>query len=91
MTTYKVKSIIISKAGPGKKLTRPCMVSLFNVHNPHKSGKAPEKVLMYSNVEEVVIPGAGIRFLLAGNDILLEKAKTVNVSKKGKKLIVKVR
>lgn len=91
MATYKVRSIMISKAGPGSKLSRPCMVSLFDVHNPHKSGKAPKKVLMFDNVEEVTIPGAGIRFLLAGNDILLEKARSVHISKKGKKLIVKAR
>jgi len=90
MAIYKVKSVIISKSGRGKgdRLTRPCMVSLFDVTNPHKSGKSPQKVLIFDNISEVIISGAHIRFLLAGNDILIEGMKSLHIAKKGKKLTV---
>ncbi len=91
MTGYKTKSIIVSKSGSGNGIVRPCMVSLFNVANPHKSGKEPWKILDFKKIEEVVISGTNVRFLLAGSDVLIDGIKGARIDKKDKRLIIKIR
>lgn len=91
MTGYKAKSIIVSRGKSDGEYTRMCMVSLFTVTNPHKSGQAPWKIFDFNKIEEVTISGADVRYLLAGNDVLVDNIKAVTVDKKGKKIVVKIR
>ncbi len=91
MTGYKAKSAIISRGKADGELTRVCMISLYNMTDPHKSGKEPWKIFDFNKIEEVIISGTDIRFLLAGNDVLVDDIKAIRIDKKGRKLILKIR
>ena len=51
---------------------------LFDIHDPHKTSEVPKKMLEF-NVHRVKIHGLDINYLPAGNDILINRLKWIEV------------
>ncbi|RLE39317.1 hypothetical protein DRJ17_01190 [Candidatus Woesearchaeota archaeon] len=94
---YKAYSAIIGR----KKRTeeqrakdddnRPVFVHLFDVHDPHKTTEVPKEMLDF-NVHRVKIHGLDVNYLPAGNDILINRLKWIEVGteeKEPKHLLIK--
>ncbi|HLD88898.1 MAG TPA: hypothetical protein VI894_01695 [Candidatus Nanoarchaeia archaeon] len=78
---YKTKSIII---GRKKKFSddiedRPCFVSLFDINNPHTSGKIPKKILDFT-AHKILIKELNVDYLLAGNDLVINDLEHIDVT-----------
>lgn len=91
MEEYKTKCVVIGrkKRKDNTKELYPCFVALFDKNNPQESGKAPEKVLDYDNMVGVRIKGCDIDYLLAGNDLIINNLKSVQISIKDNFLYIK--
>jgi len=85
---FNAKSIIISR----KKIVRyenyNCIISLFDVNEPHKGAKEPFNILEYEDVQKVMIKMLNIEYLLFGSDIMIDNLKKVKIEQKGKHLII---
>ncbi|MCF7861924.1 hypothetical protein K9M79_06785 [Candidatus Woesearchaeota archaeon] len=77
--TYEAKSVIIGrKKKINDELKRPCFISLFDVNDPHKSGEVPKKIIdavTYS----ILINGLNVKYLLPGNDIVINNLRSVTI------------
>ncbi len=81
MTKYKARSVLI---GRKKKFSediedRPCFVSLFDINNPHISGKVPKKILDFT-AHKIIITDLNVNYLLAGNDLVINNLEYVEVN-----------
>ena len=90
MTTYDAKSAIIGRMKRKDKdeLTYPCFISLFKIHNPHKSGEVPEKILDFEHVRKVVINKLDLSYQLAGNDLVIDNLSSLTIVEDGEVLTV---
>jgi hypothetical protein len=90
MTTYDAKSIIIGRMKRPSKddSTYPCFISLFQIHDPHKSGEVPEKILDFEHVRKVIINGLDISYQLAGNDLVIDNLSSFTLEEDGEVLTV---
>ncbi len=77
---YKVKSIIIGrmKKESEESDTRPCFVSLFDVNDPHKSGKVPMKILEFKP-HRVIMKGLIVKYLPTGNDLVINDLSEIDI------------
>ncbi len=66
----------------------PCFVHFFNIDDPHKTGKVPEKMLEFDKVHKVIIEGLDINYLLEGNDIVINWLESVSIEEKGPHLYI---
>ncbi len=89
MTVYKYKSVIISRKKDKKNDTFGALIALFNINDPHKSGKAPEEVLEYPDIKNVKIYNCSIKFLLGGNDLVINDLNEVDIEEKKKRIYLK--
>jgi hypothetical protein len=83
MTTYKVKSVTISrKPGKDKEGMWSAFIGLFDENNPHLKARAPKEVLEIKEVEKVRINELrNISYYLMGNDIVINDLIEVNFEK----------
>ncbi len=81
MTTYKAKSVIVSrKPGERKKETWSAFIGLFDENNPHLKAKVPFKVLEFPGIEKVRINELrNISYYLRGNDVVINNLVELNV------------
>ena len=87
---YETKSIIIGrKKRPNKDdEAYPCFVHLFNMNDPHESGRVPAQMLDFEDVQRIVLTGLSLSYLLAGNDLVVNDLKHVEIEKKGPDIFI---
>ena len=78
---YTTKSAIIGrkKRENERDEAYPCFISLFDINNPHTSGKVPVTILDFPLVHKVVIRGLDVNYLLEGNDIVVNNLEYIDV------------
>ena len=78
---YKTKSTIIGRMKrPSKEVDYcPCFVSLFSMNDPHKSGKVPDKIIEFNDIDRIEINGLDINYLLGGNDLVVNDLESLGV------------
>lgn len=93
MALYKVKSVIIGRMKRKSKdeTTYPCFISLFQIHEPHRSGQAPDKILDYEHVRKVFIKNLDVNYQLAGNDLILDNLEELSIEEDGEVITIKGR
>ncbi len=84
----KTKSIIISRKKIVQYENYNCLISFFDIDNPHKGTKEPFNIVEYENIQKVVIQGLNTEYLLFGNDIVINDLKAVTLTQEGKHLII---
>ncbi len=84
MSTYKVKSVTISrKPGKDREGLWTAFIGLFDENNPHLKAKVPINVLEIKDVEKVRIHELrNISYYLMGNDIVINDLTEFNIDKK---------
>lgn len=78
---HKTKSVIIGRMKrPSKEVDyHPCFVSLFLVNDPHKSGKVPDKIIEFNDIDRIEINGMDINYLLGGNDLVVNDLEYIEL------------
>lgn len=71
--------------------TYPCFISLFQIHEPHQSGQAPEKIIDYEHIKTVFIKNLDVNYQLAGNDLILDNLEELSIEEDGEVIIIKGR
>lgn len=87
MGEYKTKAVIIGRKKDSGVYA--AFIALFDDNEPHKSGKAPEKVLDFLNCRNVRILGCDVKYMVAGNDIIINDLEKIEVEEKNNRLIIK--
>ncbi|MBI4449090.1 hypothetical protein HY641_03630 [Candidatus Woesearchaeota archaeon] len=84
-------SIMISrrKTSDAAELPYVVDVKLFEVNDPQKSTALPFQSHEWNGIEEVVITGTALSYCIRGNDIVINDAGTLDVSKRGVLLVIK--
>ncbi len=87
---YEVKAVVIGRKQKvdEDKEGRPCFVSLNDENDPHRSGKVPREILDFNDVFRVMIKGLDIRYVLEGNDIVINDLKNIELIQNDGELIV---
>ncbi len=88
--TYNAVSVVVSrKPGKDKEGLWSAFIGLFQENNPHLKGKAPFEVLEIKEIEKIRIRELrNISYYLAGNDIVINNLKKVEVIKDGNILTI---
>jgi len=78
---YKAKSIIVGRKKRENETDEayPCFISLFDINNPHTSGKVPKQILDIPLVHKVIITGLDVNYLVEGNDIVINDLEKIEV------------
>ena len=78
---YTAKSAIIGRKNRENKTDEayPCFISLFDIRNPHTSGKVPNQIIDIPLVHKVIIKGLDVNYLLEGNDIIINDLETISI------------
>jgi len=78
---YPTKSIIIGRMKRPSEDDEdyPCFIHLFDMNDPHKSGKVPKEMLDFPKIHKVTIKGLDINYLLPGNDIIINNLESIDV------------
>ncbi len=81
MTTYKVKSVTVSrKPGKDPEGLWSAFIGLFDENNPHLKAKAPFKTLELKEVEKIRIRELrNVSYYLMGNDIVINNLVQVSI------------
>lgn len=67
--------------------TRPCFISLFDVNDPHKSGKVPMKILEFKP-HRVIMKNLTVKYLPTGNDIVINDLSEVDIETEKDSVII---
>ena len=88
---YKAKSIIIGRKKRKSKDEEhyPCFIALFDINDPHKSTKVPKEIIDYEKIIRVFINNFNIKYMLSGNDIVINNLEYVDINLKGKDIFLK--
>jgi len=86
---YKTKSILIGRKKEDKKEGYTAFISLCRMNNPHKSGEAPRKVLEYPGARNVKIYNCSIKYLLQGNDLVINDLDSVDIEESNNRIYIK--
>ncbi|MBD3361234.1 hypothetical protein GF358_00410 [Candidatus Woesearchaeota archaeon] len=79
---YNTTSAMVGKRGKrDEEGNCPIFVHLFNINDPHKTDKVPDKFLEFNNIHKIIIDGLAISYLLAGQDILINDLEYIKVKK----------
>ncbi len=77
---YETKSAMIGKRGKrDDEGNCPVFVHLFDINDPHKTDKVPDKFLEFENVHKIQIKGLDISYLFSGQDILINDLEWIEV------------
>jgi hypothetical protein len=86
---YETKAVIIGRMKrKNKDEEYPCFVHLFDMNNPHKSGKVPQKMLDFDQIHKVIIEGLKINYLLEGNDLIVNNLEEIEINQEGPHLTI---
>lgn len=81
MTTYKAKSVVVSrKPGKEKEGLWSAFIGLFEENNPHLHGKVPSEVVEIKEVEKIRLRELrNVSFYLMGNDLVVNNLISVTI------------
>jgi hypothetical protein len=86
---YKTSSAMLGRAKrKDKESDYPIFVHLFNVNDPHKTGKVPEEMLDFPETLEVKINGLDVIYLPLGNDILINNLEYIDIDTQGQHIVI---
>ncbi len=88
---YKTKSMVIGRKKRNSKNEEyyPCFIALFDINDPHKSTKIPKKILDYEGIFRMFIDGFNIKYMLPGNDLVINNLDYADITSKGKEIFIK--
>ena len=87
MTEYKAKAAILGrKKDSGQYLG---FIALFDINDPHKSSEAPKKLLEFTGCRNMKIYGLDTKYMITGNDIIINDLEIIDVEEKDNRLIIK--
>ena len=87
MTEYKTKSAIIGRKKDAGRIF--AFIALFGMNDPHKSAEPPKKILEFPGCRNVRIYNCDIKYMLAGNDIIINDLEKLDIEEKEGRVIVK--
>jgi hypothetical protein len=86
---YKTSSAMIGRAKrKDKESDYPTFIHLFNVNDPHKTGKVPEEMLDFQETHKVMIKGLNVIYLPLGNDILINDLEYIDIETQGPHILL---
>lgn len=87
MTKYEAKSVIVGRMKRKDKEVDlyPCFVSLFDVNDAHRVGEVPKEILNFEDVFRLDINLCPIKYMLPGNDIVINDLEYVEIGEKDDK------
>jgi hypothetical protein len=84
---YKAKSAIIGRKKDSGQYG--AFVALFtDVNEPHKSGKAPDKILDFLGCRNVKIKGFDCKFMIGGADIVINDIERLDIEEKDMRITI---
>jgi hypothetical protein len=88
---YRTKSVVIGRMKRKNKddSSYPCFIHLFSINDPQKTGEVPDKMLDYNDIDQIVISGLDVNYLLAGNDLVINDIDFIDVNVSGSTISVK--
>ncbi|MFA5175721.1 MAG: hypothetical protein WC413_00460 [Candidatus Nanoarchaeia archaeon] len=87
---YKTKSAIIGRKKNFLKLGKLTpFIELCDVNDPHKSPDCPKKILEFPKCKEVKIFNGNVKYMVAGNDLIINDLEKVTIEEHNSDLIVK--
>ena len=84
---YKAKAIIVGRKKDSGQYG--AFVALFGMNDPHKSGKAPDRVLDFLGCRNVKIFGFDCKFMVGGADIVINDIESLDVEEKDMRVTIK--
>ena len=87
MKEYKTKSAIIGRKKDAGRLF--AFIALFDINEPHKSPEAPKEILEFPGCRNVRIYNCNIKYMIAGNDIIINDLEKVEVEERESRVLVK--
>lgn len=91
---HKVKSIIIGrmkrsdKAKERDDMYRPCFIALYDFNDPHLKAESPKQILEFKKIDNVNITNFKVKYLLAGNDLVVNNLQYIEVVRKKNQVIL---
>lgn len=77
---YEAKALILGRKKDSGQYG--AFIALFNENDPHKSGKAPEKVLDFLGCRNVKVQGLDFKFMVGGADIVINDLEELDIEEK---------
>ncbi|MGV8141695.1 MAG: hypothetical protein ACP5NW_04625 [Candidatus Woesearchaeota archaeon] len=68
---------------------KTAVIGLYAENNPHKSGKFPNIVYEFTNIEKVRIKGLNVSYYLEGNDLIINDLEELMIIRMGTFLVLK--
>ncbi len=84
---YEAKAVIIGRKKDAGQYG--AFVALFDMNEPHKSGKAPKKVLDFLGCRNVKISGLDFKFMIGGADIIINNIEKLEIDEKDQRVTIK--
>jgi hypothetical protein len=83
----KCRSALIGREGKRDEQGRaPFFVELFDVNDPHLKAEVPKKRLDFNKIDNVIIRGLDMEYLVGGSDMLINDLVEIEVGlEKGNK------
>lgn len=82
-------AILSRKPEVGKDDFKTAVIGLYAENNPHKSGKFPNVVYEFTNIEKVRIKGLNVSYYLEGNDLIINDLEELLIIHEGTFLVLK--
>lgn len=92
MASYNARAAIVGRKPSEKGQGYTAFIALYDVNEPHKSGKAPLSVLEFPNARNVRIVGVReVKYMLEGNDLILNDLGTIDVAEENGRVWLRVK
>jgi hypothetical protein len=84
MKKFNTKSAIIGRKKRENKsdLDYPLFIHMFDENDPHTTARIPKEMIDFAHTSEVKIKDLTIKYLLAGNDLLINDLKELTIEEK---------
>jgi len=87
MAEYKTKAVIIGRKKDAGRLF--AFIALFDMNDPHKSAEPPKKILEFPACRNVKIYNCDIKYMIAGNDIIINNLEKIDIDEKEGRVVVR--
>ena len=87
MANYEAKSLIIGRKKESGQYG--AFIALFDMNDPHKSGKAPKQVLDFLGCRNVKVFGLDFKFMVGGADIVINDIEDLDIEDKDMRVTIK--
>ena len=77
---YKTKSVLIARKKE-KDDSYTALVRLFDKNDPHMKKDLPDQFLDFRNIFRVIIKNADVKYVLLGNDIIINDLDEIIITK----------